>query len=761
MVDLISSSDSTSPPSPTITTAYDLNLSATATATATGMATATTTPTAITTTTTTTATITVVSTTPEPKRRKIDVDLSQTSPESSTSKDKIHQRGKKKKDKKDHNYEDDNHPNHNDNDDANNDDDDDDDNNNNNDDRDVTMSPSSSSPSASLNRTKDYINVSDESDMSIMPNPSPTLSMSSSSKSLSSSTLSSFNDRVPRKAKTEAHQRVAAMAQSLMDDSEVYHRNNNRRKRSYHSTYGAAAASPSATSSSYVTSAAAAAAAASSSSSSPLSGTTPTRWAAAKSASSSSTSSTSSSNRTRQQKRISPSNNKSQSIQYNQSSDDDDGVQILEVEEADVEEDGMDADVNEVVIEDDSDDTVQRSIIGKRASSSRAAAQAATKNFARKSTTQRAAIQSSLSSSSSSSSSSGSSSSSSSSSSSTISKKARDLRRDKRASGFGAWKAVHKLSIPAMTYEGYEDLARQCLESQTQDAIRTSQPYSPQGTDAYHRDPSSIISGKAEIPLTLMRRVDTKYGREEYKVQASRTIEKKEVVAFLGGRLIEQVKANKEMREEWSQHFHLKKEWLKEFFEYNGHHDLVVSTKDHRCIASYIRGPENRTDGVIGANLKADVWFDSKTGLFVVIYYALERIRRGCEVFCMPFLGDWQDRCHREMFLYSRISHWYHKWAKRLEENLISLGIEFDQSVPAHMRAVILTADQEEKFLAIPGMDQGVLPQPLPMDESMKLIDVHEAMEYSNCKYSAKAIQKDLSPETQHCIEGQLNNRHT
>ena len=39
----------------------------------------------------------------------------------------------------------------------------------------------------------------------------------------------------------------------------------------------------------------------------------------------------------------------------------------------------------------------------------------------------------------------------------------------------------------------------------------------------------------------LSRRVDTKYGRDEYKVKAQRNIARKEVVAFLGGRLMEQV----------------------------------------------------------------------------------------------------------------------------------------------------------------------------------------------------------------------------
>jgi hypothetical protein len=136
-----------------------------------------------------------------------------------------------------------------------------------------------------------------------------------------------------------------------------------------------------------------------------------------------------------------------------------------------------------------------------------------------------------------------------------------------------------------------------------------------------------------------------------------------------------------------------------------------------------------------------------------VIYYAIERIRRGQEVFCMPFLGDWQDRSHREMFLYSRISHWYHKWARILELNLRSHHIAFDATIPANMRSIILTADQEEKFLNIPGMDQGVLPEPMPIEKSMRVVSVEDAMAYCQCEYALKARQVDLSTEVQHYID--------
>lgn len=128
-------------------------------------------------------------------------------------------------------------------------------------------------------------------------------------------------------------------------------------------------------------------------------------------------------------------------------------------------------------------------------------------------------------------------------------------------------------------------------------------------------------------------------------------------------------------------------------------------------------------------------------------------------LFSMPFLGEWHDRCHREMFLYSRVSHWLHKWASILEKNLLAAGVEFDTSVPPHMHSIILTADQEEKFLNIPGMDQGALPEPLPVEKSMVIVDVQEAMGYCNCEYSAKARQIDLSVETKHYLEGSTQRR--
>ena len=195
------------------------------------------------------------------------------------------------------------------------------------------------------------------------------------------------------------------------------------------------------------------------------------------------------------------------------------------------------------------------------------------------------------------------------------------------------------------------------------------------------------------------------------------------------------------------------KQWLKEFFEYPGDHSLVVSTKDHRSISKYIRAPEERMDEGEGPNVKTDVVLDPKGGLFFVIYYALEPIRRGAELFCQPFLGEWHTRCHREMFLYSRVSHWYHRWALLLENALAGAGVSWDTRKPSNIPAKLLTPEQEEKFLNIPGMDQGVLPAPLPLEQSMKIIDIEAAMEYCGCVHAPQAHLQDISKETQHYID--------
>ena len=144
---------------------------------------------------------------------------------------------------------------------------------------------------------------------------------------------------------------------------------------------------------------------------------------------------------------------------------------------------------------------------------------------------------------------------------------------------------------------------------------------------------------------------------------------------------------------------------------------------------------------------------DPKGGLFFVIYFAIEPIRRGQELYCQPFLGEWHTRCHREMFLCSRVSHWYHKYLLRLERALESAGVRFDEARPADLAPALMTPEQEERFLNIPGMDCGVLPPPLPLSQSMRVVSIEDAMKYCGCEASPTARQVDLSTSTQVYID--------
>ena len=204
--------------------------------------------------------------------------------------------------------------------------------------------------------------------------------------------------------------------------------------------------------------------------------------------------------------------------------------------------------------------------------------------------------------------------------------------------GYEAWQLIQPQRIPAMTYEGYVALAYDSLEPATRAAIRESQPYVAEHGETYHDDPWPLIYGQTPSPLSLYRRVDRVYGREEYRVCASRRIAAKEVVAFLAGRLTEQSKALKERREDDHQHFFMERQYLHQFFGYEGPHSLMLSTREHRSIASYIRDPCEKTDGE-DANVRVDVTLDTVTGLFFVVLYAAADMRRGEELYCLPFLG--------------------------------------------------------------------------------------------------------------------------
>ncbi len=150
---------------------------------------------------------------------------------------------------------------------------------------------------------------------------------------------------------------------------------------------------------------------------------------------------------------------------------------------------------------------------------------------------------------------------------------------------------------------------------------------------------------------------------------------------------------------------------------------------------------------------------EPRGGLFIVILFATENIRRGSELFCQPFLGQWHTACHREMFLSSRISHHYHKWALRLEQALTPAGVEWDARQPL-LDAIhplpkpkILTHEEEERFLTIPGEDRGVLPLPLPLDESMRVVTLEDAMSACGCEFTATAQMCSISEETQKYID--------
>lgn len=136
-----------------------------------------------------------------------------------------------------------------------------------------------------------------------------------------------------------------------------------------------------------------------------------------------------------------------------------------------------------------------------------------------------------------------------------------------------------------------------------------------------------------------------------------------------------------------------------------------------------------------------------------MIYFAIEPIRRGQELYCQPFLGEWHTRCHREMFLCSRVSHWYHKYLLRLERALETAGVRFDEARPADLAPALMTPEQEERFLNIPGMDCGVLPPPLPLTQSMRVVSIEDAMKYCGCEASPTARQVDLSTSTQVYID--------
>ena len=284
-----------------------------------------------------------------------------------------------------------------------------------------------------------------------------------------------------------------------------------------------------------------------------------------------------------------------------------------------------------------------------------------------------------------------------------------------------------------MTYEGYVALAFDSLEPSSRHAIARALPYVAEHGEEYHSSPWPLIWGQQPSPLLLYRRVDRVYGKEEHRVCASRRIEEKEVVGFLAGRLTEQSKAQKEGREDDHHHFFMERSYLHTFFEYDGEHSLMISTKEHRSIVSYIRDPCEKTDGE-DANIKVDVVLDTVTHLFFVVLYAAAPIARGEELYCLPFLGKFLSRAHRQMFLYARISQYYHRYATLLERALLSHPeVEWDRQIPASIEARPLTAEQEATHYG--DEEERSRVYQIPLDEGYLQWDVANALMVSKCRY--------------------------
>ena len=299
--------------------------------------------------------------------------------------------------------------------------------------------------------------------------------------------------------------------------------------------------------------------------------------------------------------------------------------------------------------------------------------------------------------------------------------------------GFEQWRLVPPQSIPHMTYEGYVALAFDSLEPSSRRAMARALPYVAEHEEEYHSTPWPLIWGQTPSPLSLYRRVDRVYGKEEQRVCASRRIEAKEVVGFLAGRLTEQSKAQKEAREDDHHHFFMERSYLRTFFEYAGEHSLMISTKEHKSVVSYIRDPCEKTDGE-DANIKVDVVLDPVTHLFFVVLYAAAPIARGEELYCLPFLGKFLSRAHRQMFLYARISHYYHRYATLLERALLSHPeVEWDRQVPAGIEARPLTAEQEA--LHYGDEEERSRVYQIALDEGYLQWDVQTALLVSKCRY--------------------------
>lgn len=298
--------------------------------------------------------------------------------------------------------------------------------------------------------------------------------------------------------------------------------------------------------------------------------------------------------------------------------------------------------------------------------------------------------------------------------------------------GMTPWMRIRDEILPSMSYEAYIELSVGTLEMESRKAMKSCLPYLPNAGESYHHDPFPLIRGEIPSPIALYRRVDTIYGREEYKVVAKQRISEKCVVSFLAGKLMEQSKANKEtiQIEQQTQHFFMEKSYLKSFFEYKGAHSLMISTAEYKNISSFIRDPCFFTDGE-EANVMNDCVYDTQSGLFFVVLFAKKDIEKGEELFCLPYLGKWYSRVHKQMFLFARISHWYHRYCLRLETVLLDKGIEVNGEIDWNMPSTPLTAEEEGKYY----LDEEVKQQSYYMNihETMRSFPLERAFELAQC----------------------------
>lgn len=294
-------------------------------------------------------------------------------------------------------------------------------------------------------------------------------------------------------------------------------------------------------------------------------------------------------------------------------------------------------------------------------------------------------------------------------------------------------------------------MAIESLDPEQRRAIKQSSDYD---AEAYHLDPWPLIKGEVSSPLTLQRRVDQTFGRQEHRVVANRNIEARSVVAFAAGRLTEQYKAARGATSHkltstsaataggGGQHndsdLLLEASYLKRYFEYNSQHSLVLSTREHCTVASYIRDP-CATHSDEESNIKFDVVLDRESATFFIVFYALCEIRRGEECMALPFLGQYHSTQQYQLTLLSRISHWYHRWATVLEEQLLKHNVaDLPTEVPLSARARPLASHEEARFH--PNEAARAATHTLTADEAFGRVDDAQCYKWARCEHRPVAF---------------------